>query len=69
MTVDYESVTAESVVYKRGNVCIKLDGFYAWLYRGMIGMYGEAEATERFWWHWHKKSGEHSPVFSAQTLK
>lgn len=52
-----EAVTAESIVYQRGAVYIKLDGFYAWLYRGMIGMYGKAEATERFWWHWHKKEG------------
>jgi len=50
-----ETVTAESIMYKRGNIYIKLEGFYAWLYRGMIGMYGKAEATERFWWHWHKK--------------
>lgn len=56
-TVALEAVTAESIMYQRGNIYIKLEGFYAWLYRGMIRMYGKADATERFWWHWHKKEG------------
>jgi len=54
-----EAVTAESIVYKRGSVYTKLEGFHAWLYRSMIGTYGKAKATERFWWHWHKKE---SPI-------
>lgn len=54
-TVTTESVSAESVVYGRGLVCITLEGFHAWLFRIMIGMYGKAEATEKFWWHWHIK--------------
>ena len=54
-----EAVTADSIVYQRGAVCVKLEGFLAGLYRQMIGMYGKAEATERFWWHWHKKE---SPI-------
>lgn len=61
-----ETVTAESIVYERGNVSIRLEGFYAWLYRGMIGMYGKAEATERFWWHWHKKENPNCDSHEAE---
>ena len=50
-----ESETPESIMYKRGNVCQKLTGFHAWQYRSMIWKYGKAEATERFWWQWHKR--------------
>lgn len=55
--VAYEAVSTEGILYERGNVCKKLEGFYAWLYRAMIKRYGEAEATERYWWLWHKKEG------------
>lgn len=64
-TVTYESAATDSIMYQRGNIYIKLEGFYAWLYRGMIGMYGKDEATERFWWHWHKKSGDSVPEITA----
>lgn len=58
-SVACEAVTADSIVYQRGAVCVKLEGFLAGLYRQMIGMYGKAEATDRFWWLWHKKE---SPI-------
>ena len=57
--VVYETASAERILYKRGNFSVPLDGFHAWLYREMIGIYGKAEATDRFWWIWHKKE---SPV-------
>lgn len=47
----------QSIVYERGNVYVTLEGFHAWLYRSMVGIYGKADATERFWWLWHKKKG------------
>lgn len=50
-----ESEAPESIVYKRGTVIQKLTGFHAWQYRSMIWKYGKAEATERFWWQWHKR--------------
>ena len=50
-----ESVEPESVAYKRGKVYITLTGSHAALYRQMVWFYGEAEATERFWWLWHKE--------------
>lgn len=56
-TVITQAVEPEPITYKRGTVYVKLTGFNAWLYRGMIGMYGKTEATERFWWHFHKKKG------------
>lgn len=52
-----ESIEPENITYKRGNVCVILTCFNANLYRQMIGVYGKAEATERFWWLWHKKEG------------
>lgn len=54
--VTFEIGSTEPISYKRGNALVTLTGFNAWLYRGMIGMYGKEEATERFWWHWHKKA-------------
>lgn len=60
-TVTCESAEPEKIIYQRGTVYIYLYGFHAWLYRGMIGMYGKAEATERFWWLWHKKTAAPPP--------
>ena len=55
--VTFQTVSPESMMYKRGAVYVKLEGFHAWLYRMMIWQYGEAKATENFWWLWHKKEG------------
>ena len=55
MNVVCEVVEAEKLLYKRGCVSQYLTGMNASLYRQMIWQYGEAEATERFWWFWHKK--------------
>ena len=63
--VTFEAVEPESIIYKRGTVFVKLVGFNAWLYRAMIGVYGKAEATERFWWLWHNKSDCLSPETAA----
>ena len=63
-----EQAKPEPIAYKRGNVCTQLKGFHAGLYRGMIWKYGETEATERFWWLWHKKSDCLSPETAAQSL-
>lgn len=65
MTVDCEAVKPEAVVYQRGTVYIRLNGFHAWLYRGMVWQYGEAEATERFWWLWHKKAVDIPQISTA----
>ena len=54
-TVITQAVEPEPIAYKRGLVYVKLTGLNAWLYRAMIWSYGESEATERFWWLWHKK--------------
>lgn len=54
-TVVLEAAEPEPINYKRGTVFVRLTGLNAWLYRAMIWAYGEAEATERFWWLWHKK--------------
>ena len=67
-TVTLEAVEPESIIYHFGGCLVTLTGFHAWLYRGMIGMYGKAEATERFWWLWHKKSGAISPEHAAHSL-
>jgi len=56
-SVAYEALSTEWIMYQRGTVCKKLDGFHAWLYRAMIKRYGKPEATEKFWWLWHKKEG------------
>lgn len=53
VTIEYGTI--EPIVYKRGSVVQKLEDFHAWQYRSMIWKYGEAEATERFWWQWHKR--------------
>lgn len=55
MTVETEATKPDSINYKRGNVEIVLTDFHATLYRWMVGMYGEQDATEKFWWLWHKK--------------
>lgn len=54
-TVTFEAVEPDEVVYKRGLVYEKLNGFYAWMYRAQLALYGKAEATERFWWMLNKK--------------
>ena len=51
----FETGTPEGIDYKRGTTFVRLEGFNAWLYRQMIWRYGESEATEKFWWLWHKK--------------
>ena len=56
-TVILEGGNVESVMYKRGSVYVKLEGFNAMLYQQMIWRYGKARATEEFWWLWHKKEG------------
>ena len=66
--VSFEAAEPEAIMYKRGPVFVKLTGFHAGLYQGMIWRYGNAEATERFWWLWHKKSGEISPETAAPSL-
>jgi len=55
LTAEFETEVPEKIIYKRGTVYMYLTGFHAYLYRGMIWMYGKAEATERFWWLWHEK--------------
>lgn len=55
MDVIYDSVDPGKISYKHGLVYETLTGFNAWMYRSMIGMYWKAEATEKFWWLWHKK--------------
>ena len=50
-----ETVEPESILYQRGRITTTLTGFLAGLYRGMIWMYGEAEAKERFWQMFYKK--------------
>ena len=54
-TVTFESEAPEAIEYKRGTVFVMLKDFNACLYRQMIWKYGKAEATERFWWLWHKR--------------
>lgn len=52
-----EAISQEPIAYKRGNICIFLTGFNAFLYRQMIWKYGKARATEMFFSLWHKKEG------------
>ena len=51
-----ESMEPEPIYFSYGMAYVKLEGFLAWLYRGMIRMYGEDEAKERFYFLFHKKS-------------
>ena len=53
--VTFKAIEPDEVVYKRGLVYEKLNGFYAGMYRAQIALYGKAEATERFWWMLNKK--------------
>lgn len=48
-TVILEAVEPEGIAYHFGEHSCWLTGFDAWLYRGMIWMYGEAVAAARFW--------------------
>lgn len=56
--VTTEYVDPEKILYKFGLCRVYLTGFYAWLYRGMIWMYGEEEAARRFWFIFHKEEPE-----------
>ena len=58
MEVIFEPTEPEKIVYHYGIVYQYLYGWHAWLYRAMIGMYGKEEATERFWYLWHKRPEE-----------
>ena len=60
--VSFEMVEPDSILYQRGRVTVTLTGFLAGLYRGMIWMYGETEAKERFWWLFHKKNRRRYPA-------
>ena len=57
--VFFEPAEPESIVYQFGTIYEKLTGFHAWLYRGMIAMYGESEAKNRFFGYFYRtnKSG------------
>ena len=48
-TVTFEAVDPEPIIFEFGTIYEKLTGFLAWLYRGMIWMYGEEEAKLRFY--------------------
>ena len=61
-TVSFEMVEPESILYQRGHVTATLTGFLASLYKGMVWMYGEDEANERFWWLFHKKNRRRYPA-------
>lgn len=63
-----EYVEPESIEYRYGRHFEILTGFWAGLYRGMVWMYGEEEAAERFWFLFHKKSDDISPEIAASTL-
>lgn len=63
-----EAVEPEKIAYKRGSVYVYLTGLNASLFRAMIWLYGEATATERFWWLWHKKSDVLTPENVAPSL-
>lgn len=63
-----ESVEPESIAYKYGLTYVKLTGFLANLYRGMVMMYGESEAKERFWFLFHKKNSVSTPENAALSL-
>ena len=54
--VTVERVEPEPILYHRGTVLVTLTGLNAWIYRAQVIQYGEKEATERFWWLWHKKA-------------
>ena len=60
--VSFEMVEPESILYQRGRVTATLTGFQASLYKGMIWMYGETTAKERFWWLFHKKNRRRYPA-------
>ena len=53
--VVFEAVNPKPVFYRLGNVCVELTCFNAWIYQAMVGVYGEDEATIKFWYLWHKK--------------
>jgi len=47
--VEYEEAQPEGIAFHFGEHSRWLTGFEAWLYRGMIWMYGEPIAAARFW--------------------
>lgn len=63
-----DAVEPEKITYHYGSQLVTLTGTLAWLYRGMIRMYGEDEAKERFWFLFHKKSSVTTPDNAAITL-
>ena len=63
-----EYVEPESIEFRYGRHFTILTGFWAFLYRGMIWMYGEEEATIRFWFLFHKKNSVSSPENAVPTL-
>ena len=63
-----EAVEPEPITYHFGTVIATLTGFHAWLYRGMIWMYGEDEAKTRFWRLFYKKNSVTSPDNAVSTL-
>ena len=66
-TLEYQP--PEAITYKRGAVCVFLTGMNAALYRMMIWQYGKEEATERFWWLWHKKETAPAPQLRRSPLE
>ncbi len=53
ISVIFETEAPGKILYRHGNVTRYLNGVHAWLYRQMIGVYGKAEAADRFWQLWH----------------
>lgn len=45
--VNFDDLETEPILYNYGPTLTTLTGFWAWLYRGMIPMYGEFEAKAR----------------------
>ena len=52
----FEVGEPEPIAFKFGAYYEKFTGFLAWLYNGMIKMYGEDEAKERMFRHMTKNS-------------
>ena len=49
--VFFEAVEPKPIMFRYGSETAKLEGFWAWLYNGMIFMYGELEAKHRMYWY------------------
>lgn len=50
-----EYVEPECIAFEYGSHSTTLVGFLADLYRGMVLIYGEQEAKERYWFMFHVK--------------